>query len=643
MFRNRSLAFKLIFLFWGSSILIFSVVLAYNYRYSREIIQADKAQGIQDLAKMKAARIESVLQGVQKVTEGLADYLEHSSPSEVQLQAMIRSTLEKNQEIYGSAVAYEPSKEESKFSLRAPYFFREGKAINFTDLGMGSYAYLTWDWYQIPKELQTPQWSEPYYDEGGGNILMTTYSVPFYRMKDGRRAFRGVVTADVSLEGLQKIVSSIKVLKTGYGFLISQRGTLVTHPLKGLIMNESLFGIAEARGDLALRELGRKMIHGESGSVPFHDLVSEKECWMTYTPIPSSGWSLAVLFPMAELMADIARLNRIMILMAAFGLILLSLAVVLISRTITRPLRAMAKATEEISKGNLNTPLPTVKSHDEVGKMAEGFQAMQTSLKEYIQKLTETTAAKERMESELNIAHEIQMSILPKIFPPFPDHPEFDLYAVIAPAREVGGDFYDFFQIDPTHLCFVIADVSGKGVPASLFMAVTKTLIKATAKAGISPAEILTRVNQELAVGNDAAMFVTIFCGILDTETGEIFYANAGHNPPLLVDKQGKPDYLSSSGGLVLGVMEGISYKVEKLSLEAGETFFMYTDGVTEAMNLQGELFSEERLKKDLALAAGGSLKAMLDFLMGRIQEFAGDALQADDITMMVIQYKGKK
>ena len=548
MLRNRSLAFKLILFFSASSILIFSIVLAYTYYYSREIIQANEEKDARNLALMKATRIETVLNSVQKVTQGLADYLEHSSCSKGEILAMIRTTVKHNPEIYGSSIAFEPYGFDKKTPFLAPYFHRKREKIEFADLADGSYAYLQGDWYQIPKELQTPQWSEPYFDEGGGNIFMTTYSVPFYGKVGGERRFRGIVTADVSLEGLQEIVSSIKILKTGYGFLISKNGTLVTHPSKELIMNETLFGVAEARGDARLREIARKMIKGESGSLPFQDLVSARKCWMTYTPIPSSGWSLAVLFPLDELTADINRLYRTMIVMAVIGLVLLSVAVIFISRTITRPLRAMSKATEDIAKGNLDNALPPVTSRDEVGKMAEGFMTMQKSLKEYIRKLTETTAAKERMESELSIAREIQMSILPKIFPPFPDHPEFDLYAVIEPAREVGGDFYDFFQIDPTHLCFVIADVSGKGVPASLFMAVTKTLIKATAKAGITPAEILTQVNEELASGNDAAMFVTIFCGILDTETGEIRYANAGHNPPLLIDTEGKV-YLSEKIG----------------------------------------------------------------------------------------------
>jgi sigma-B regulation protein RsbU (phosphoserine phosphatase) len=636
------LAFKLILFFSLSSLLIFTAVLAYNYQYSRKIIMINQEKDARNLALMSVHRIETVLNGVQKATQSLAGHLERTSPSKEELLALIRATVEKNPEIVGSAVAFEPFAYAPHTCLFAPYYFRKGETIEFADLTKESYAYQHADWFQITKELKAPQWTEPYFDEGGGNLLMATYSVPFYAHLGPNKRLRGIVTADVSLKTLQKIVSSIKILETGYGFLLSKNGTLVTHPAEELIMNETIFGVAEARGDLPLREIGRKMIRGESGALMFKDLISPKTCWMTYAPIPSTGWSLAVLFPLDELMADTNQLYWTMITIALIGLALLSLAIIFISGRITRPLRAVSKATEEIAKGNLDTPLPPVTSRDEVGKMAEGFVAMQKSLKEYIYKLTETTAAKERMESELNIAHEIQMSILPKIFPPFPEHPEFDLYAVITPAWEVGGDFYDFFQIDPSHLCFVIADVSGKGVPASLFMAVTKTLIKATAVAGCTPAYILTRVNQELATGNEAAMFVTLFCGILDTETGEILYTNAGHNSPLRINNKREVTEIPQIGGLVLGAMEGIGYEEGSFILEPGEALFMYTDGVTEAVNQQGDLFSVERLQAELAPICGEPLKEMLSTLMERINDFSGEALQADDITMMVLQYKGK-
>jgi sigma-B regulation protein RsbU (phosphoserine phosphatase) len=277
-----------------------------------------------------------------------------------------------------------------------------------------------------------------------------------------------------------------------------------------------------------------------------------------------------------------------------------------------------------------------------VGNLAESFVYMQNSLKRYIRDLTETTAAKERIESELKIAREIQMSIIPKIFPPFPDRPEFDIFAFIEPAKEVGGDLYDFFFIDDDHICFMIGDVSGKGVPASLFMAVTKTLFKANTSEGARPDEILTRLNNELARDNESCMFVTIFCGILNTKTGEVLYSSAGHNPPLVLCREKGVEYLGASGGVAVGAMEGLSFKTEKLVLHPGECLFMYTDGVTEAANLRDELFSEKRLLDDLSPLRDRPIKAIVSSLMEKIEDFSQGAPQADDITMMIIKYFGR-
>ena len=440
--------------------------------------------------------------------------------------------VENNSEVYGSTIAFEPYAYDKKFLYFAPYFCKSEGKIELTYLGGEGYRYFYLDWYQIPKELDRPCWSEPYFDEGGGNILMATYSVPFYKKVAGKRQFEGIVTADISLGCLQDLVSSIKVLQTGYGFLISKNGTIVTHPFKELIMNETIFGVAEARGDAHLREIGRKMISGESGFVPFKSIVSEKECWMYYTPIPSSGWSLAVVFPRDEFMQILHDLTGSVIILGIVGLLLLSMAVAFISRSITNPLRAMARATRDIGKGNLDIELPEVKTGDEVGKLTEAFQYMKTSLKEYIKQLTETTASKERIESELKIARDIQMNMLPKKFPPFPERSEFDIYAMIEPAREVGGDFYDFFFIDDEHFCFAIGDVSGKGVPASLFMAITKTLIKAKTLWDADPGRILTKVNNDLCQGNDACMFVTIFLRSFEYEDrGGLLYECRSQSP----------------------------------------------------------------------------------------------------------------
>jgi sigma-B regulation protein RsbU (phosphoserine phosphatase) len=234
------------------------------------------------------------------------------------------------------------------------------------------------------------------------------------------------------------------------------------------------------------------------------------------------------------------------------------------------------------------------------------------------------------------------MSILPKIFPPFPERQEFDIYAVIEPAREVGGDFYDFFFTDDEHFCFVIGDVSGKGIPASLFMAVTKTLIKATALKGILPGEILTEVNRELSQGNDSCMFATIFCGILNTETGEVLYANGGHNLPFIFRRDKEVAVLEGKSGLVVGAMEDVAYETDQFTFQTGDALYMYTDGVTEAMNEQGELFSEQRLKKQIIELQGKSFQEIIEGIMKGTVSFSHGVPQSDDITLMTIQFRGR-
>jgi sigma-B regulation protein RsbU (phosphoserine phosphatase) len=279
------------------------------------------------------------------------------------------------------------------------------------------------------------------------------------------------------------------------------------------------------------------------------------------------------------------------------------------------------------------------KSRDEVGELAASFIHMEQALQQSIQNLKETTAAKERIESELKIAHDIQMSILPKIFPPFPDRSEFDLYATIESAREVGGDFYDFSLIDDHHLWFAIGDVSGKGVPASLFMAATKILLRAIAGKGNRPDAILAELNEELCRDNDSGMFVTIFHGILHIPSGKLEYSNGGHNLPYFLSRNGTVEPLENTGGMALGVLKDTRYRAKTIQLRVGEGLFLYTDGVTEAMDSEDNLFSNRRLHEFLQRANGASPTELIRGVLGEVKRFASGAEQSDDITALAIHY----
>lgn len=641
MFRNRGISFKLAFSILACGGAVFAVIFAYNYFYSRRIIVRKIEENAEELVDLTVGRIESVLRAVEKVPQNLAYALEDSSYSNEGLKKLLRAVVKHNPEIYGATIAFEPCAFNGKTVAFAPYYYKSGEEVRYSDLAADSYRYFDWDWYRLPKERDRPVWSEPYYDEGGGNVVMSTYSVPFYREADGKKKLMGIVTADIHLSWLQDLVSSIKIAETGYGFLISRKGTIVTHPRGELIMKETLPGIAGKSGDRRLAEIAADMMRGKSGFALTASLMTSKQCWLAYAPVPSAGWSLGVLFPRGELMADVFKLNRVVLGLGILGFLLLTAVIISLSSSITRPLRALSRTTREVARGNLDFDLGKPRSGDEVGKLAESFVRMRDELKRYIAELTAATAARERMESELKIARDIQMGMVPKIFPPFPERAEFDLYAALEPAREVGGDLYDFFLLEDGRLCFAIGDVSGKGVPAALFMAMVGTLLKAAARSDREPGAVLSRVNRELSADNKGCIFVSVFCGVLDPETGRVAYSNAGHNPPLIVRRDGTVKFLEGIGGSVVGIDGDAHYQVGTVALRPGDLLGMYTDGVTEAFSAAGEQFSEKRLAAAASGLRGASAREMVEGILASVRSFAAGAPQSDDITVMALEYRG--
>jgi sigma-B regulation protein RsbU (phosphoserine phosphatase) len=637
------LAFRMSLFILTSTACIFIAAFGYSYFYSRGQILADVEKNAEIITIATVSKIEIVLNGVEKVPSYLARSLGNSKPALPELQKQIIDLLQTNPEIFGSAVAYEPYAFDGKALYSAPYICRSkygGLVPSF--LGSDEYKYFFMDWYQIPKELGKPVWSEPYFDEGAGNIMMSTYSVPFYSYKDGKQIFTGIVTADISLEWLMETIKKISSHQSSYSFLISRNGVFVSHPNKDYILRESIFSIAEAYNDNGLREIGRDMIRGGKGFVTMQSHFAGQKSWMYYAPLPSLGWSIGVVFPEDRLFASIGKLGVIIIAIGATGFLALFIVIIAISGTITKPLRILADKAGEIARGNLEIEVPRFRSHDEVSDLSSSFNDMKIALKEYISNLAETTAAKERIESELKIAHTIQMSFLPKRFPPFPEKEEFEIFAALEPAKEVGGDLYDFFLIDEEHVFFSIGDVSGKGVPAALFMAVTKTLMKGICSQAVFPSLALETVNQELCKDNDSSMFVTVFCGILNFKTGELLFANAGHNLPVYISAGGEINWLESPPGFFLGIMDDAQFETSRMILTPGDTLFLYTDGVTEAMNTRQEFFSDQTLIETIAGCPDHRTpEGIIDCVMKAVKIFSAEEPQSDDITMLALHYRG--
>ena len=286
--------------------------------------------------------------------------------------------------------------------------------------------------------------------------------------------------------------------------------------------------------------------------------------------------------------------------------------------------------------------LAKIRPHNEIGQLSEDVMSLTKEIDDYLNRIQTITAEEERISTELSLATRIQAAMLPHIFPPFPGRPEFDIYATMEPARKVGGDFYDFFLVDDDHLCMVMADVSGKGVPAALFMMVSKIILQSCAMLGKSAAEILTKTNEAICSNNQEEMFVTVWVGILEISTGTLTAANAGHEYPVLKKPDGTFELIKDRHGLVIGGMEGTRYREYQLQMEPGAKLFLYTDGVAEATDAQNQLFGTDRMIEALRRAEDGTPEEILQSVDHAVKEFVGDAPQFDDLTMLCIHYIGK-
>jgi len=392
-------------------------------------------------------------------------------------------------------------------------------------------------------------------------------------------------------------------------------------------------------------EIGLKASTFVSGSYLQQIYVRDtgEKMWDITAPIYVKGrhWgAFRVGFSMAETEKATADLrNKLMVVMSVLLLVCI-LIVWAMTEYMMKPLDRLHDGVQRVAKGDLSFR-QNVKANDEIGDLARAFDKMSEDLAKYLKDLAETIRAKERIQSEVMVAKEIQTSMMPRIFPAFPERKEFDIRAIIEPAKEMGGDMYDFFFVDKDKLYFMIADISGKGIPAALYMVITKTLLKNQALQGLSPDKILANVSGILYPDNEKCMFATAFCGIFDIKTGEIEFSNAGHNPPVIVRGNGTCEMLRVQPGFPLSILPEVTYYLDKTRLKVGDTLFMYTDGITEERNKQGELFGNGRLIETLSRMEGEPVFPMIKKVRAAVSEFSSGNPQSDDITILALKYSG--
>jgi len=636
-FPKGGLAVRYSLFFLTGILIIFLIAFVYSYIFSRKILMEEGKKDARTLTDLTIVRLENIIQPIELVPQHLVRAMETIGMNEKEAIRMAREYVIESPQVFGSCLAYEPYTFNGKSYWYAPYWYETRNSVKFKILGNPGYDYFKMDWYRLPKLLNRPVWTEPYFDKGGGDTLMCTFSVPFYKTEHGKRIFRGVLTMDVSLSAFERIVNSVRVYKSGYGFLVSRKGMIINYPTTVLI-HENILDVVKKRKGVNTFKAVSEMLQGKRGFVKVDGLRAKQDpSFIYYAPLSSTGWSLGIIFPEQELFSDIMSFFRKLAIIFIFSVLAILVTTILITRKFTRPISRLVEATRRIGQGDFQAPMPIYRSKDEISQLTNAFSVMKEELMNYIRDLRETTTAKEKIESELNVAHTIQMGMLPTGFPVRDD---CDLYAVLESARAVGGDLYDFFFLDENHLCFAIGDVAGKGVPASLFMMVMRTLFRSNVSLSEPLHEVFRLINRELCRENPKQMFVTFWAGIINLETGETEFCNAGHNIPFMVEADGPILKVRQARGIPLGVIENAIYTSGKMILGAGATLIIYTDGVTEAISADKTFYGEQRLIRILEESAQKKSKEIVHDLVTDVRNYSAGLEQADDITVLVLGYK---
>lgn len=608
-------------------------------RNFRQTVEQTRASAL-NLARLQAARLDRVLGEAARIPQLHALMLESGAlKNPAELQHYLTQVVTRNPSIYGSCLAFEPRTFMPQREFYAPYCYWKNGRVESTDIGTAEYNPFRWEWYAKPKEKHRALWTEPYFDEGGGNALMTTHSVPFHKPGSEGRAenLLGIATIDISLDQLIQDLQKVRVAESGYAFLVSPAGRYLAFPdttkmMKGMIQSDN-------------PELASAMISGNEGFLRTREPWQTRDAWIAYMPVQNGGFTLALVYPHDEIMGAARRSLLELMAVGTGGLAALFTVLVFIARSVSGPITRLAAAARKIAGGDLHHRIVDQVNIDEVRDLGSAFDKMTRDLRMRMEELKYTTTLTERMTGELNAARRIQMSMLPKQWSDSDTSQlgaHVSLHAVIQPAREVGGDFYDHRFVDDERLSILIGDVSGKGVPAALFMAMTQTLFKGLASPMRGAAEIMNRVNNALCDESHTGMFVTLIYGVLNLRSGELELCNAGHPPPMLLQLNTPVKHLVGGRHPALGLVRDHLYTSSHFQLQADDKLVLYTDGVTEEINAAHELYQCARLEKLLAQHAGVSADEITAAVIRDVRAHSGQQEPADDLTVLALHYRGR-
>ena len=662
-----------------AQLIVMGLASYFIYIMANHLVKDEESNLYESYLREANLGVSRVLSEVQVSTLNRVSEIQDHLGEPDRLVDIMRRIVETNPRVRSCGLSFVDNYFPKKGHWFCPYAVRpDSGAVETRIIGSAQQDYLQAEWFLEALAADSAYWSKPFFDATDSVTPLTAYMIPIHDKKGKTVAILG---ADLKLDlikgheisGVDYNGNDVKLyinnnqttdvgdderlsLERGwrfisYNFIIDSDGTFIAHPDSGRILKDNYFEIAKATNDTIDDHLGKLMVAGKSGSyrdergrIEHFDFFDQEVTgsYVFYSHIAHTSWSIGLVVP--RFLIDALALGMGLAFLILIGLGLLAGRIVgrFVIKRMVRPLTKLADSANEVAKGNFSVPLPKMKHNDEISLLRDSFEGMQHSLKEYIEELKDTTASKAAIENELKVAHDIQMSMLPKTFPPYPERDDVDIYGMVTPAKDIGGDLFDFYIRDEK-LFFCIGDVSGKGIPASLVMAMTRSLFRNISLHVSEPNVIMRGLNAAVADGNDTNMFVTLFLGVLDLHTGVLQYCNAGHNSPLLIE--GIVRVLDCDSNLPIGILDDWAFTLQEIQLESPTTIFLYTDGLNEAEDSMHAQFGEGRILRvaESQMAAGIVEPAVIVSQMQEaVHRFVDEAEQSDDMTMLAIKYTKK-
>ncbi len=663
----KSFAKRLTWRIMLTLLIVMGLTSAIIFNFGGFLIYAESEVLLEQMVKEKGRDVEHILTNIYVASHNTVPEIEENLDNPDKLFDIMERIVKLNPLIRSCGISFTENYYPQKGRLFCPYAVQvDSVTIKRFNLNSPKDDYLNEKWFTDGLEAKEGYWSEPYISSS--NIPIVSYLAPIHD-KNGQTI--AVLGADLSLDDLEKEIifsesyrnniakhrKNIKVPKhrkeiyeesydfSIYFFIVDSTGQYLLHPERDRIARENIFVHAEQKGDSTTIDLTKKLtsrqeLMPKGGNLETLYTLEGTKVNAFYHPIENTNWEICFILP--HIFVDIVGyvLGGLLIFFISIGLIVVFFAGRRSIKRAVKPLNQLAASANEVAKGNFDTKLPELKKKDEICMLRDSFEQMQHSLTQYVEELKTTTSQKAAFESELKVAHDIQMSMLPKTFPPYPERNDIDIYGQLKPAKAVGGDLFDFF-IHDEKLYFCIGDVSGKGVPASLFMAVTRSLFRNVSTHESEPHRIVEAMNNSVSEGNEQYMFVTLFMGVLDIATGTLNYCNAGHDAPLIINQ--KVSTLDCESNLPIGVMPDFTYKQQTITIEPSTTIFLFTDGLNEAENIRHDQFGDERVMQyawQQVAENSQQPQPLITSMTKAVHDFVGGAEQSDDLTMLAIEYK---